>query len=380
MTLAFTHETLRQRVLFGTGKAAVNVAAEMARLGTTRPMVIAAPSKRSLAETVAEGVNTVLWWDDVNQHVPLAVAARTRSSAVEHGIDVLLSVGGGSTTGLAKAVALTTGIPIIAVPTTYAGSEATNIWGMTEDRTKSTGVDDRTLPATVIYDANLSQTLPVELSVASGLNALAHCVDSLWAPRSDPINQALALEGARALNLALRGIVVDPGDMDSREQALYGCYLAAVAFSSAGSGLHHKICHVLGGTFELPHAQTHAAVLPHVLAFNAPAVPELAGRLATALGYTPEVAGEGADRAGEYELHGDRSHDGASTAVRALLDLYTALDAPGNLAACGFTAAGVPEAVERVVAAAPPSNPVPVTQQGITSLLEYALLGIAPVS
>jgi maleylacetate reductase len=240
-------------------------------------------------------------------------------------------------------------------------------------------VDDRTLPATVIYDANLSQTLPVELSVASGLNALAHCVDSLWAPGSDPINQALALEGARALNLALRGIVVDPGDIDSREQALYGCYLAAVAFSSAGSGLHHKICHVLGGTFELPHAHTHAAVLPHVLAFNAPAVPELAGRLATALGYTPEVAGGDTDRAGEYESHADRSHDGVSVAVRALQDLYTALDAPRNLAACGFTTAGVPEAVERVVAAAPPSNPVPVTQQGITSLLQDALLGIAPV-
>jgi maleylacetate reductase len=379
MTLDFTHETLRQRVVFGTGKATVNVASEMDRLGTTRPMVIAAPSKRSLAESVAEGVNTVLWWDEVNQHVPLAVAERTRSSAVEHGIDVLLSVGGGSTTGLAKAVALTTGIPIIAVPTTYAGSEATNIWGMTEDRTKSTGVDDRTLPATVIYDANLSKTLPVGMSVASGLNALAHCVDSLWAPRSDPINQALALEGARALNLALRGIVVDPGDIYSREQALHGCYLAAVAFSSAGSGLHHKICHVLGGTFELPHAQTHAAVLPHVLAFNAPAVPELASRLATALGYTPEAAGEHADRAGEYELHGDRSHDGASVAVRALLDLYTTLDAPRNLAACGFTTTGVPEAVERVMAAAPPSNPAPVTQQGITSLLEYALLGIAPV-
>lgn len=378
MTLAFTHETLRQRILFGTGKASVNVATEMDRLGTTRPMVIAARSKRSLAETVAEGVNTVLWWDDVNQHVPLTVAERTRSAAVEYGVDVLLSIGGGSTTGLAKAVALTTGIPIIAVPTTYAGSEATNIWGITEGRTKTTGVDDRTLPATVIYDAALSKTLPVGLSVASGLNGLAHCVDSLWAPRSDPINQALALEGARALNLALRGIVVDPGDMYSREQALYGCYLAAVAFSSAGSGLHHKICHVLGGTFELPHAQTHAAVLPHVLAFNAPAVPELARRLATALGYTPGVAGEHADRGGQHELPTDRSHDGASAAARALLGLYTALDAPSNLAACGFTAAGVPEAVERVMAAAPTSNPVPVTQEGITSLLQHALRGVAP--
>jgi maleylacetate reductase len=139
MTLEFTHETLRQRVVFGTGKATVNVAAEMDRLGTTRPMVIAAPSKRSLAETVAEGVNTVLWWDEVVQHVPVTVAVRARSAAAEHRADVLISVGGGSTTGLAKAVALTTGIPIIAVPTTYAGSEATNVWGMTEDRTKKRG-------------------------------------------------------------------------------------------------------------------------------------------------------------------------------------------------------------------------------------------------
>jgi maleylacetate reductase len=140
----------------------------------------------------------------------------------------------------------------------------------------------------VVYDANLSKTLPAGLSVASGLNGLAHCIDSLWAPRTDPINQALALEGARALNLALRGIVIDPGDVDSREQALYGCYLAAVAFSSVGSGLHHKICHVLGGTFDLPHAQTHAAVLPYVLAYNVPAVPELAGRPCHSLGLFTE--------------------------------------------------------------------------------------------
>jgi maleylacetate reductase len=378
MTLEFTHATLGQRVLFGTGKAAGNVAAELDRLGTTRPMVIASASGRRAAATVLAGAPSVLWWDEVVQHVPVTIAERARSAAAGHRADVLISVGGGSATGLAKAVALTTGIPIIAVPTTYAGSEATNVWGMTEDRTKRTGLDNRTLPAAVVYDANLSRTLPVGLSVASGLNGLAHCIDSLWAPRTDPINQALALEGVWALNLALRGIVIDPGDIDSRERALYGCYLGAVAFSSAGSGLHHKICHVLGGSFDLPHAQTHAVVLPHVLAYNAPAVSDLAGRLATALGYSPDAAGEPTDRAGLDDLPTRYGPDRASVALTALLDLYSAVDAPSRLADYGFTSAGIGDAVERVVAAAPASNPVQVTQQGITSLLEHALLGIPP--
>ncbi|GGG61468.1 maleylacetate reductase [Kocuria dechangensis] len=360
-SMLFEHTTLGQRVLFGTGKAAEHVAAEIARLSATRPMVIAAEPERALAEAATTGTTPVLWWDDVVQHVPVEVADRARAAATEHSVDAIVCVGGGSTTGLAKAVALTTGIPVIAVPTTYAGSEATNVWGMTEDRTKTTGVDEKVLPVSVVYDAQLSRTLPVGLSVASGLNGLAHCIDSLWAPKADPINQAMALEGARALNLALRGIVADPDDLTAREQALYGCYLAAVAFASAGSGLHHKICHVLGGTFDLPHAQTHATVLPYVLAFNAPAVPELAARLATALG---QNLAEG--------------QDAAVGAVYALNVLREAVDAPTRLSDYGFTADGLPEAVERIVKAAPASNPVAVTVENITGLLTEALTGATP--
>jgi maleylacetate reductase len=157
------------------------------------------------------------------------------------------------------------------VPTTYAGSEATNVWGLTEASRKTTGTDDRVLPVTVIYDAELTLSLPQGLSIASGLNALAHCIDSMWAPRTDPINQALAAEGIHALNDGLPAVSNDPNDLTGRELALYGAYLSAVAFASAGSGMHHKICHVLGGRWNLPHAQTHAVVLPYVLAFNAPA-------------------------------------------------------------------------------------------------------------
>ncbi|MFI7493572.1 maleylacetate reductase [Kocuria sp. M4R2S49] len=359
--LNFQHTTLGQRVLFGSGRAAEYVAAELSRLEASKVMVIAAPPEQHLAQQATAGVATALWWDEVVQHVPVEKAEAARGAATEHGIDAIVCVGGGSTTGLAKAVALTTGLPIIAVPTTYAGSEATNVWGMTEDRTKTTGVDDKVLPVTVVYDAHLSATLPVGLSVASGLNGLAHCVDSLWAPKADPLNQALALEGARALNLALRGIVADPDDLASREQALYGCYLAAVSFASAGSGMHHKICHVLGGTFDLPHAQTHATVLPYVLAFNAPAVPELASRLATALGQ-PAAS----------------SAAGPEAAVNALNALCEAVEAPFRLSDYGFTEAGIPEAVERVLKAAPASNPVAVTEENVTALLTDALTGNTP--
>ncbi len=378
MSMTFTHETLGQRVLFGAGRAAEHVAAEIARLGASRPMVIAAEPERALAEAATAGTTPALWWDEVVQHVPVEIADKARAAAAQHDVDVLVSVGGGSTTGLAKAIALTTGIPVIAVPTTYAGSEATNVWGLTEDRTKTTGVDPRVLPVSVVYDAELSRTLPVALSVASGLNGMAHCIDSLWAPRADPINQAMALEGARALNLALRGIVADPEDLAAREQALYGCYLAAVSFASAGSGLHHKICHVLGGTFDLPHAQTHAIVLPYVLAFNAPAVPELAVRLATALGRAPSAAGEDPATAMLHGLPVAEGDHPAAVAVAALRSLYRAVDAPSRLADYGFTAAGVPEAAGRILEAAPASNPVTVTRENITDLLTEALTGAAP--
>ncbi|NKX52431.1 maleylacetate reductase, partial [Arthrobacter deserti] len=162
------------------------------------------------------GIAPVLWHTDVVMHVPAGTAEKARAAAAGHGIDLLVCEGGGSTTGLAKAGALTFGIPIVAVPTTYAGSEATNVWGLTEAARKTTGTDDRVLPATVIYDAGLTVSLPVELSVASGLNGIAHCVDSLWAPRADPISAALAAEGIRALSQGLPLVKADPAGLDGR--------------------------------------------------------------------------------------------------------------------------------------------------------------------
>jgi alcohol dehydrogenase class IV len=241
---------------------------------------------------------------------------------------------------------------VVAVPTTYAGSEATPVWGLTEGAVKRTGIDPVVLPRAVVYDAELLVSLPVELTVASGLNALAHCVDSLWAPHADPINATMAAEGARALNVGLPQVVADGADVDGVEMALYGAYLAATAFASAGSGLHHKICHALGGAFNLPHAQTHATVLPYVLAFNAPHAPEAERRLSAAFG--------------------------TETALDGLQKLRSTLDAPRALRDYGLRESDIPAAVNAVMPVVPPSNPTPVTPEILANLLHAAWAGEDP--
>jgi alcohol dehydrogenase class IV len=315
-------------------------------------MLIAGASSSTVAERVGAGLPVAVRHDEVVMHVPVEVARRARRAAEAGAVDAVVCVGGGSATGLAKAVAMTTGLPIVAVPTTYAGSEATNVWGLTEAGVKRTGTDARVLPRSVVYDASLVVGLPVDLSVASGLNALAHCVDAMWGPRVDPIDQAIAVEGMRSLALGLPAVVADPAGLAGREQTLYGAYLAGVAFSSAGSGMHHKICHVLGGMFDLPHAQTHAAVLPHVLAFNAPAAPEAEQRIAQALG--------------------------SATATGGLAALRTALDAPRALRDYGMPEDGIARAVAPALDAIPANNPAPVDADSLTALLRAAWEGSDP--
>jgi maleylacetate reductase len=349
VSLTFENITLGQRVLFGYGRAARNLAAEADRLQARRVMVIAAPSEAGIADRVTADLPVVLRHSDVRPHVPVEQAEAARAAAAECGADLLVCVGGGSTTGLAKAVALTTRLPIVAVPTTYAGSEATNVWGLTEDSRKTTGVDDAVLPVTVVYDSELTLSLPVDLSVASGLNAVAHCVDSMWAPRANPLNQAFAMEGLRAVAEGLRRVVRAPDDVDGRDATLFGCYLSGVAFASAGSGLHHKICHVLGGAYDLPHAQTHATVLPYVLELNAPGAADAAHRIAAALGSATPVAGLNA--------------------------LRKELDAPHALADHGMRREDITEAAGLILPYVPRDNPVPVGTDELVDLLTRAWAG-----
>ncbi|MFC8519358.1 maleylacetate reductase [Streptomyces sp. NPDC057257] len=351
--MKFTHQTLPQRVVFAAGESPTAVATEVEALGGSKVMLIASDRERELADPIAKELPVVLRHEEVVMHVPVEVAGRARQAAADAGADILVSVGGGSTTGLAKAVALTTGLPIVAVPTTYAGSEATNVWGLTEGETKTTGVDDKVLPASVVYDAGLLTTLPGEMTVASGLNAMAHCVDSMWGPRADPIDRALAQEGIRALATGLPQVADDSTGVEGIEQTLYGAYLAAVSFASAGSGMHHKICHVLGGMFNLPHAQTHAVVLPYVLAFNAPHAREAEARIAQALGTVFPTR----------------------TASAGLAALRQALDAPRALRDYGMPEDAVARALGPIIKAIPANNPTPVTYANLTALLHAAWAG-----
>lgn len=352
--LEFDHTTLGQRVLFGLGKAHDNLHTEITRRGAQRVMVICSSAEHPLTQRVSRTMEPALVYTNTAPHVPIEKAEKARAAARTHDIDAIVSIGGGSTTGLAKAVALTTGLPIVAIPTTYSGSEATNVWGITDDGRKSTGVDDKVLPVTVIYDAGLMRSLPIDLSVASGLNALAHSIDAMWAPRSDPINQALAMEAIRALAAGLAAIKAGPGALAGHERCLYGAYLSAVAFASAGSGMHHKICHVLGGAYNLPHAQTHAVILPYVLAFNQSSATGAAARIAAAFG--------------------------SPSALDGLQTLRRTLDAPTALRDYGFTQADIPGAVELILPVIPPSNPRRVTPASLTELLSAAWSGMSPTA
>lgn len=354
MSLNFDHQTLGQRVLFGRELAVANTVTAANDLGATKILLIADAFAMELSDKIASALPVVERIHDVVQHVPAENAAAATALAEKVEADAIITIGGGSSTGLAKIVALRTGLPIIAIPTTFAGSEATSVWGLTEKSRKTTGIDPKVLPAVVVYDVTLSTGLPAELAVSSGLNALAHAVDGFWAPSANPINRALGTEGTRALIPGLRGIVENPADLDAREETLFGAYLAAVAFSSAGSAMHHKICHTLGGAYNLPHAEMHAVVLPYVAAYNMPASPDSERRVAEALGLSDSESG---------------------AAARGLFDLRAALGAPPSLGAIGFKESDILEAASLALPSIPDSNPRPVTEDSLAELLRAAWAG-----
>ncbi|HWI71342.1 MAG TPA: maleylacetate reductase [Baekduia sp.] len=284
MAERFTHESAPARVLFGAGRAA-DTPEEAARLGS-RPLLIVDPVAASIAGRLVATLDAaaVAVIDEVRQHVPVADADAARSTARKAGADVVISFGGGSTIGLAKAVALTEHLPIVAVPTTYSGSEMTPVWGLTTDGTKTTGIDPVVAPRTVVYDPELTLSMPASTTAASGLNAMAHCIDALWARGRTPLTDTMAERGIASLAQSLPATVRDGQDLEAREQMLVGAWVAGTAFAVAGSSLHHKLCHVLGGRFDLPHAETHAAMLPWTSACALRRHPRAAAAIVRALG------------------------------------------------------------------------------------------------
>ncbi|HEY7811726.1 MAG TPA: maleylacetate reductase [Nakamurella sp.] len=360
------------RIVFGAGTVRTALATELDQLGARRVMLIA--TERELArqsDVLAALDHVVVTFSDGRAHVPVDVADSARRAADAAEADALLAIGGGSAIGTAKAVALTSGRPIVAVPTTYAGSEMTAVWGLTDETGKHTGVDPRVVARVVIYDPDLTATLPIGESMASGVNALAHAIDALWAPK---INPDLTVRASDAIAVAVVGLdalhttAPDPTP-DAREKMLRGAMLAGQVFAAAGSGLHHKICHVLGGRYNLPHAQTHAVVLPHVVRFNAPAAPDALSRIAGGLG----VGGLGASGLGAGGL--GVSRPGVADGVGALFERLREWGVPTKLSDLGFDRALIPDAADAILPNVPAANPRTVTRADLIDLLSDAYDG-----
>lgn len=349
--MRFVYEPLPYRIVFGSGS--INQAADEVRRIGSRALVLCTPEQRSEAERLAASLGdlAVGVFDKAVMHVPVATVDTAAEIAKDLAADCTVALGGGSTTGLAKALSLKAGLPSIAIPTTYAGSEVTTIWGMTENNVKTTGRDQRVLPRAVIYDPDLTLSLSAELSVASGLNAIAHCVEGLYAFDGNPIVSVMAEDGIRVLAKNLPIIKANPSDKDARSAALYGCWLAGSVLGVTSVALHHKLCHTLGGAYDMPHAQTHTAVLPHAVAYNAAAVPEAMERASRAL-------------------------DGKDPAA-ALYDLAKSLGAEMSLGKLGLPHEGIAKVAE-LATKNPYPNPRTITVQGIAALLERAYHGISP--
>lgn len=348
----FTFTGLPTRVVFGFGTLA-QLADEIRALGCSRALILCTPRQAAHANSLATQLGELAAgvFTEAAMHTPVTVTEQALQVLRAAKADCTIALGGGSTTGLGKALALRTDVQQIVIPTTYAGSEVTPVLGETRDGLKTTQRSLAVLPEVILYDVELTLSLPPSVSAASGLNAIAHAVEALYAKDANPLTSALAMQGIQALANALPKISNDPLHREARSDALYGAWLCGTCLSQVGMALHHKLCHTLGGAFNLPHAQTHAVVLPHAVAYNAAAAPQAMAHIAQAMG--------------------------VADAAQGLFDLATQLGLPTTLQALGMSANDITRAAE-LASTNPYWNPRPIERNAIQSLLEDAFYGRRP--
>lgn len=349
---SFVYNGQPARVVFGAGSLQ-HLEREIATMGAKKALVLSTLEQRASAEMIADllGARAAGVFDRAVMHVPIETAREARELARKLGADCAVAMGGGSTTGLGKAIALDSGLPILAIPTTYAGSEMTPIYGITEAGMKKTGKDARVLPRTVIYDPELTLSLPVGMSITSGINAIAHAAEGLYATDRNPIMDLMAKEGIAAMGRALPAIKNIANDLQARSDALYGAWLCGTVLGNVGMALHHKLCHTLGGSFNLPHAETHTIALPHALAYNAAAAPDAMRTIAAALN--------------------------GSSAAQAVFDLARDNGAPVALRDIGMKEADLDKACD-IALQNQYANPRPLERVAIRQLLQDAFEGVRP--
>ncbi|WP_308817189.1 maleylacetate reductase and hydroxyquinol 1,2-dioxygenase domain-containing protein [Pseudonocardia alni] len=352
MTPAFDITTAPSRVLFGTGTLDA-VADEVARLGRHRVLVLASPDLSAVGDRVVEALGpvAVARFDGAVMHTPVDVTDDAEKLVHSSSVDCVVSVGGGSTTGLSKALAARTGVDQVILPTTFAGSEVTSVLGETSGGVKTTRAAPEILPEVVIYDVDLVSTLPAAIAVTSAVNALAHAVEALYSPQANPAIDGLAIRAIRFLGRGLRRIGDGEDGAETRSELLQGAWLAGTCLGAVGMSLHHKLCHTLGGSFDLPHAPTHTVVLPHVLAYNAASAPEAMGEIARALDVADAASG--------------------------VFDLIAAAGGPTALRDLGLREEDLSRAAQLAVAR-PYPNPAPLSAAGIEELLGAAWRGDRP--
>lgn len=352
MPQSFTYQVSPMRVVFGVGTVA-QLADELDRLGVRRALVLA--SRRQQAEVgnlaALTGGRMVGVFDGAVVHTPVGVTERAMQVVREVEPDGVVAVGAGAATGLSKAIALRIDLPQLIVPTSYAGSEMTPVLGETVDGVKTTQSSPKILPEAVIYDVNLTISMPAKFSAISGLNAIAHAAEALYARDGNPITSLMAEEAIAKLASSLPDVIARPRDLDARSDALYGAWLCAVCLGTVGMALHHKLCHTIGALFDLPHAETHAVLLPHTIAYNTPAAGDSIPRAARALG--------------------------VASAAEGLFDLSERLGAPRSLAEIGMPKDGIAKAAA-LATKNPYWNPRPIEEGGIKELLRRAWSGARP--
>jgi maleylacetate reductase len=346
----FSYRSDPIRIVFGAGAvAALRAETEFHKI--SRLVVLCSPTRADFARRVTAPVadRFVGFCDTAGQHMPRDAFEHIVGEMKRLNADGFVVIGGGSPIGLAKAAAATTGLPYIAIVTTYSGSEMAARWyiGVADNRVNGESV--AALPATAIYDPELTLDLPPAISAASGMNAMAHAVESLYGIDTNPVVQAMAEKAVRLLGASLPRVIENPRDIEARTDALYAAWLAANF--RAQVGLEHAIAQRVRQWFNLDHARTHAVATPYAVGFNAAAAPDAMTRIARALG--------------------------AKDAARGLYDLNVKLGLPTGLRDLGLKEADIGRAVE-VVAAVKIAHPKTVSMADLLNVISQAYAGAPP--